>query len=343
MVPQMPGGRFLLIWQDNLLHGVVGRREIDWIAPGPSITPGSAPPPRLGPGKVFRILWHLLARHYRMVAIPVARPDWSYDDTNTKRRLRRAAAAILRNGPARTTIRRVLLGHQPLIVLDRYCRPDPVPEYLDLLAPDLYLKTQLREADAHTDQRVELLPYWIHCDRYPAPEGVVKDIDLFFGACLNSEPRRHALAELRKLEADGHRVCIQEARLPLPEYFAMLARSYLVVSPQGYGYHCFRHYEAMLAGSVPVINEAPGAVAGDLQNGHNCIIYGGENGGLAKAAATALADRESLATQGSRLRGWVMKEHSAQATGRYLLSALDRVSRLRQSEAVIGPVPGQKS
>lgn len=323
---RMDSDRFFLFYQDNVLNGAADPDKVDWLTPGPSMTPGSDPPPRRRLSELTRILFRLLTRKYRMVIITAGSVQRRAPDSAGKRLLRGLWPAVLHNSLLCRTIRQILVGRQPLIVLDRYTSPEPVPEFLDLLAPDLYLKTSLRAEDADTEPRLRLLPYWIHCDVYPVPVRAEKDIDVFFGARQNSGPRERVFPELRALARDGYRVHIQKERCQLPEYFDLLARSYLVLSPEGHGYQCFRHYEAMLAGSVPLINEATSPPLNGLLGGFNCLFYPDVDGGLAQTASAALSDRAALQARGRELPVWVVANHSTEAVGRFLMSELRRLT-----------------
>ena len=49
-------------------------------------------------------------------------------------------------------------------------------------------------------------------------------------------------------------VDIADRRLSQTEYWKRMSQAWLTWSPEGLGWDCFRHYEAPLAGSIPVIN-----------------------------------------------------------------------------------------
>src|SRR5207248_1427700 len=102
--------------------------------------------------------------------------------------------------------------------------------------------------------RFKPLPYWIALDNYPAPLPRGKSIDVFFAGAVNCPERRVSIDSVRQLESDGYRIKIVEGHLPFAEYLSLTSRSWLTLSPQGYGYNGFRHYESMLMGSVPLIN-----------------------------------------------------------------------------------------
>ncbi len=332
----MGEGRILLVWQDNLLSGCLPDDAVDWVPSGRSITPLSPAPPSVGPGRMGLILLRLLCRRYRAVLLPVARDDWRAGSP-AKRLLRRLVAAAVRSKAGAGLLRAVLVGRQPLLLLDRYCTLDLAREYIERLKPLRYLKAQLREADA-VDPRIGVLPYWIHAHRYAVPAAGAKDVDLYFCADINSAPRRRVAEELGALERMGFRVLAETARQPLPTYMERLARAYLVVSPEGYGYHCFRHYEAMLAGAVPLVNRARPAVVTDLRDGEHAVLYDDEPGGLVRAAVRALENREELAARGRRLREWVVGTHSAPAVGQELLRQLGEMAAVPEQGPVAGSV-----
>src|SRR5207249_1891065 len=95
------------------------------------------------------------------------------------------------------------------------------------------------------------LPYWIAIENYQVPFRHEKDIDVFFAGAVNSEQRRAAIDGVRRLGSEGCRVKIVEGHLPFAEYLSLMSRAWLTLSPQGYGYNGFRHYESMLVGSLP--------------------------------------------------------------------------------------------
>src|SRR4029079_6512621 len=83
-----------------------------------------------------------------------------------------------------------------------------------------------------------------------------KTADIFFTGRVagSSTVRRRGLAELIALRDNGVRVDIPDNNLPLEDYLARCARAWLTWSPEGYGFDCFRTYEAAICGSVPVIS-----------------------------------------------------------------------------------------
>ena len=90
--------------------------------------------------------------------------------------------------------------------------------------------------------------------------------------------RRASIQSVRQLQSAGYRIVIEESHLPFAEYLSLMSRSWLTLSPQGYGYNGFRHYESMLVGSVPLINLPDPPVVNDFRHGQNCFFYSTKRG-----------------------------------------------------------------
>ena len=98
------------------------------------------------------------------------------------------------------------------------------------------------------------------CERLPDARPVpdeAKTADVFFCGRVNDSTtvRQKGLLELLALRDKGYRIDIPDNRVPLDEYLRRCARAWLTWSPEGFGYECFRTYEAAICGSVlPVVN-----------------------------------------------------------------------------------------
>jgi hypothetical protein len=120
-----------------------------------------------------------------------------------------------------------------------------------------------------------------------------------------------------------------------------LSAAYLAWSPGGYGWDCARHYEAPLAGTVPLMNYPTIVRQSPLRDGEHCILYAPEPGAVASAARAALADKERLLRMARAAQAHVLEHHTLQARAEYVVAgALGR--RLDGSSAEIGglkPIP----
>jgi hypothetical protein len=328
--------RILMVFQDNLLSETTDVK-VDFIGTGITITPfGQAE--RLS----WRHLWRALAcgmrlvfRRYDAVIIPAIDADWMWDQNAFRKRLRKLVVSVLGwklNG--RTPLLRWLLPKSGrLCVLDRYDRVGIQRDFAQRVGADVYLKTNLpvREKASGEDGnlRVDVLPFWLHLQHYPETASA-KDVDIFFAAQMNSGARRAAAQEIEALKREGFHVVALEERLDAKEYVRMLQRSRLTLSPEGYGFHCFRHYEAMLARSVPVISRPREELVTDLETERNCLFYdAGREGDLCAVVRNALKEPPRLEAWAHSLRQFALERHSLKAVGQWILENVDMANRLR--------------
>jgi glycosyltransferase involved in cell wall biosynthesis len=150
---------------------------------------------------------------------------------------------------------------------------------------------------------------------------VEKTADLFFRATVagSSTARERGLAELRGLAAHGVVVDLPEEALPRAEFYRRCAAARLVWSPEGLGWDCFRHYEALACGSVPLINHPSIDRHAPLIGGEHALYYDPEPGGLARAVLAALADKPALARIAEAGRSHVLVHHTPAALARYVV------------------------
>ena len=146
-----------------------------------------------------------------------------------------------------------------------------------------------------------------------------KTADVFFLATVagSSTVRERGLAELRTLADQGVRLDIPDAPLPREEFYRRCAAAHIVWSPEGLGWDCFRHYEALACGSVPLINHPTIDRHQPLIAGEHALYYDPEPGGLSRAVLAALADRPALARIAEAGRAHVMAHHTPGAIARY--------------------------
>jgi len=322
--------RYLLIWQDNLLKDST-QVVTDYLGTGITITP-FAKSERSKSGQLARFVlygWRFLLRQYDCVIFPAMNFNWDSDPSSARRWVRKFLARLLMLKPDGTTplIRWLLSKKTVVCVLDRYDVDVILEDYAQLVGANVYLKANLatdkQKARGGTLPRLGFLPYWILSEYYPAGQNK-KDVDLFYAAALNSEVRRLATDEIASLQNAGLRIEAATERLPADEYLSLLQRSYLTLSPEGQGYHCFRHYEAMIAGSVPVINRPEKEFVTDLADKKNCLFYDARRpGDLLRVVKEALRDKSRLQEWGQSLRQFALDNHSPRAVGNFILHTLE--------------------
>jgi hypothetical protein len=150
-----------------------------------------------------------------------------------------------------------------------------------------------------------------------------KTVDVFFhGEMLQSSTvRARGMAELMALREEGVSVDLSEQRLPLPEFYARMARARLVWSPEGLGWDCFRHYEAAACGSVPVMSRPTIERHCPLIEGEHTFYYDTEPGNLGRTIRAALADPARLDAMAAAARAYVLKHHTIRALATHIVDS----------------------
>ena len=161
-----------------------------------------------------------------------------------------------------------------------------------------------------------------------------KQFDLFFSGRVagSSTVRKRGLAEIEALAARGVRVDRPAGPLPPAEFYARCAAAWLVWSPEGLGWDCFRHYEAPACGSVPLINQPSIDRHQPLIGGEHAIYYDPEPGGLTRAALAALADKPALARIAAEGQARVAAHHTPEALARYIVETARALPAKAQAE-----------
>jgi hypothetical protein len=148
-----------------------------------------------------------------------------------------------------------------------------------------------------------------------------KTADVFFSGDVShsSTVRAAGMRELTMLREQGLVVDIPQSRLSLEEFYRRASRAWLVWSPEGLGWDCFRHYEALACGSVPVINQPNVERHQPLIAGEHALYYDPIPGDLTRTIVTALADKNRLRAMSRAGQSHVMTYHTPDALARYVI------------------------
>ncbi len=153
-----------------------------------------------------------------------------------------------------------------------------------------------------------------------------KTSDLFFAGGLTSEVRKREVGLLEQLKAFNVRVDQPTERLSQADFFRRCSQSHLVWSPEGFGWDCFRHYEAAATGSVPVMNKPTIVPHQPLLHEQHALYYtptsslrnqastlsSSGRAGLVETVLQALQDRDRLVAMGKAGREFVLQHHTHQ-------------------------------
>ncbi len=181
----------------------------------------------------------------------------------------------------------------------------------------------------------------VDLERHFAPDPAREKIhDVFYaGKNHTSTVRESGLEELCAMQAAGLRVCIPEERLSRSEFYRNCAASWLVWSPEGQGWDCYRHYEALLAGSVPLINYPTIEGLRPLRHGEHCLYYGPEQGGLTRAIRAALQDHGRLRAISEQGRAYASAHHTHRAYVRHVFETLGLLDAIEPHLDLPAPSP----
>lgn len=148
-----------------------------------------------------------------------------------------------------------------------------------------------------------------------------KTIDVFFAGTFKGSPVREAGARaLLGLTGEGLRIEIRDGvTYPRAGFLRRCAAAWLVWSPEGHGWDCHRHYEACLAGSVPLMNYPRIRRHQPLVEGVHGFYYAPEGDDLQRAVRQALADQPRLREMARAGREHVLAHHTFPRIAEHIL------------------------
>jgi hypothetical protein len=154
---------------------------------------------------------------------------------------------------------------------------------------------------------------------------VPKEIDIYFSGSRKGElARTDGLRQLEELREEGYNVVIGGKEfIPRREFLQTCARSWLVFSPEGHGWDCFRHYEAAVSGSVPLINYPRTLRYHPLIDHEHALYYGVEDNDLKRVVRAALTDKNKLREMGAAARRFVLEHHTHEKLQEHILQSLE--------------------
>jgi hypothetical protein len=269
----------------------------------------------------------LLARFdYDLIVLPAIHPGHRYDQSW----LKLAAKSVLDSASRSATCSRLLnrfIGDARHIIVDLRDERELCDATLRLFPRACrYFKRELdfdHPADPIIEPKLRPLPLFLPDERY-APLPHEKDIDIFFSGALTNEIRVQAVKAASALAARGLRVVVLSNPLPYSDFMASLARSWLVLSPEGFGWDCYRHYEACLAGAVPVINRPRYRRPLYLQEGVHCFYYDVFREALEDRLLSFITDKARLQQMAEDGRKHVLANHTRSAVARYMLNEISK-------------------
>jgi glycosyl transferase family 1 len=298
--------------------------DTDWIRWGRRLTADEPVlPDPVSLGTMLRTLSRLATRKYDLIVLPAIHPDHTHDQPRYKLALKSLCRNLSRVSAVGATLDWAGLRPSCCVILDISDERDLCSTTMRLFPRyALYFKRELMLDEpqaAVLASKLKPLPLILPDDRR-IPAVCEKDIDLFFAGAITNETRRKAIDEARSLATRGFRVVIPDEPLPYHAFMQALSRSWLVLSPEGHGWDCYRHYEACLAGSIPIINSPRYQRRVYLQDGIHCFYYDADRDSLAERVIEILANKQRLAHMAEEGRRYVLANHTRSAVARYILS-----------------------
>ena len=151
--------------------------------------------------------------------------------------------------------------------------------------------------------------------------GSSKKFDVFFSGSASSLPRSKGIETLIAMREEGYNILILEAPVARQEFWDHLSSSWLAWSPEGMGWDCYRHYEAALARTVPLINQSPNLRYKPFINGKHALYYDLEEDGLRNTIVEALKNKARLLEMAHAARSHVLKHHTTRERCNYMVNA----------------------
>lgn len=108
----------------------------------------------------------------------------------------------------------------------------------------------------------------------PPSPNAEKAYDLFYCGLSSEIPARESLRDvLTVLKERGWRVHAPEQRINSNDFQAAIRQSRFCLSPGGAGWDCYRHYEVVAYGSVPLFNYRSICMSAPFRNEEHCFYY----------------------------------------------------------------------
>ncbi len=155
------------------------------------------------------------------------------------------------------------------------------------------------------------------------PPDYEKTVDVFFAGRIrgSSTVRQRGFDELQALRHEGYVIDVSDEVLPLDQYLARCGRAHLVWSPEGFGWQCFRTYEAAICSAVPLCNRPGIERYRPLMDGVHAVYYDVEPGELTRVVRAALADPDRLRAIAAAARQHVLAHHMPAAIASHVVES----------------------
>ncbi|TLD70888.1 hypothetical protein FEM03_11325 [Phragmitibacter flavus] len=262
--------------------------------------------------------------HYHLALLPAIDLTWPHNFSPMQKRLRAVFRSLVSLPFSRFLTKLLIPGSTHIAVIDRYDATDIHEQSAQFFHANSYWKVNPATANAsYRGKPVQFLPLWV----FEPPSGWStvnwedRDIDLFFASSINAPPRERGLQFIKNL-AQSHpelRLHIADKPLSADAFHEHMSRSRMVLSTEGVGFHCFRHYQTMLHEAVPLVNHND-QVQTNLIDGENSLRYHENQNDFNRVVLSALQDLPRLATVARQARLFAQQHHTPNGIARRILA-----------------------
>lgn len=311
----------LFVGQDNLFEKLPNV-DSHHVVTRPSYTPDATFDPTNFRSLWFA-LWKLIRGDYHLAVLPAIDLEFDQNVRLIQHLTRPIIRFLSHRRFARKLSRALLPGSTHIAILDRYDAPKIHSEAAILFNADSYWKVNLPNPPPTSFPfPIYHVPMWI----FPPQKGWLplpweqKDIDVFAAFSLNAPPRARAIQWLRQFASKHpqYRIVIPDTPLPPDEYWNHMKRSRICLSPEGIGFHCFRHYQCMPCGAIPFVTRNV-SVYTDLVDQTNCFLYDDEETSFLTSLQNALQQPDFLPQISQNALNLFHQRHTPQAVALHLL------------------------
>ena len=300
-----------------------------WVRTGAPLAHGNTEPSaRVGVLTVLSLLRELRRGGFGLVILPAVDIRYGHDARFGKRLLRRVLALLAKSDAVgRMASAWLHLDRAAVAIVDysddvrvSYETCALVPRFRAYFKRELYPNQSLRRGERYEqfNGRVHAVTLPLPDETAPIPSDAEKTTDVFFSGGLHGPVREQGIAELHQLAREGYAVDVSAGALSYAEYLQRMSVSRIVWSPEGFGWDCYRHYEAAFCGAVPLINTPRDARALPFEDRVHCLYYDPQPGVLSVAVKRALQDPPALRQIAAAARELVLTKHTRRAIAEYI-------------------------
>lgn len=323
--------RVLLVASDNVLESLADHVRVDFLG-GYGREMGRSHLERNGEKfvRLLAIALRVFFRRYDKVILPSL--YLTYLAKFGRSPLKKLCASILLSGSNSkvavkfgSLARLLVLGRDRVAFIDRIecvylCRH--LFQYFE--RPVVFKTNAHREYPKNERVKVVPVPFWINTAYYSRAEGKPfpgRDREVFFAGALCSNQRRLAPLIEEIALRQGVDFHWPRERLAFDQFLDCLGDSKIALSPEGSIWNCWRHYEALLLGAIPLINRPDPRIYHQLKEGESCFFYDSPEHAV-EIMEAVLGGGLSLTMDQEERRQFVLERCSDHAAGRQIAGEL---------------------